>query len=97
MKYLLLETFDSLLHCRSPCGERGLKLLAAGVLCWRLGRSPCGERGLKYPRLALDILQRRRSPCGERGLKYRDAGGNRRKRNRRSPCGERGLKCLIPA
>ena len=74
-----------------------MKLLAAGVLCWRLGRSPCGERGLKYPRLALDILQRRRSPCGERGLKYRDAGGNRRKRNRRSPCGERGLKCLIPA
>ena len=46
-----------------------MKLLAAGVLCWRLGRSPCGERGLKYPRLALDILQRRRSPCGERGLK----------------------------
>ena len=32
---------------RSPCGERGLKLLAAGGSGWRLCRSPCGERGLK--------------------------------------------------
>ena len=36
------------LKCRSPCGERGLKLLAAGGSGWPLGRSPCGERGLKY-------------------------------------------------
>ena len=25
---------------RSPCGERGLKLLAAGALCWRLAVAP---------------------------------------------------------
>ena len=40
MKYLLLETFDSLLHCRSPCGERGLKLLAAAGSGWRLWSLP---------------------------------------------------------
>ena len=32
---------------RSPCGERGLKLVRSTV-AWRWnGRSPCGERGLK--------------------------------------------------
>ena len=33
---------------RSPCGERGLKLLAALAAAGRSGRSPCGERGLKW-------------------------------------------------
>ena len=34
--------------CRSPCGERGLKLvLVGGQIAALAGRSPCGERGLK--------------------------------------------------
>ena len=59
-------------HCpssRSPCGERGLKLLYKRTGGQRARRSPCGERGLKS---LLTIWARRvwsRSPCGERGLK----------------------------
>ena len=58
------------LYRRSPCGERGLKWLAA---CRVSGstkrRSPCGERGLKYAHYSTNYSSRRRSPCGERGLK----------------------------
>ena len=34
--------------CRSPHGERGLKLDDADYDIWGEGRSPHGERGLKY-------------------------------------------------
>ena len=42
-----------------------MKLLAAGVLCWRLGRSPCGERGLKS--LVLHASSRRTKSLPVRG------------------------------
>ena len=35
-------------RCRSPCGERGLKLVLWLARLLRMRRSPCGERGLKY-------------------------------------------------
>ena len=39
---------NSPIYGRSPCGERGLKFSADGVLTpQNAGRSPCGERGLK--------------------------------------------------
>ena len=78
--------------CRSPYGERGLKLNLK-VHCPELeSRSPYGERGLK----CLWVMRHggpvfRRSPYGERGLKYfcqkSETGGRSR-----SPYGERGLK-----
>ena len=77
--------------CRSPCGERGLKLPAYMPTGGRPSRSPCGERGLKL-RAGRGVLPgARRSPCGERGLKSVDADA-RLPIIRRSPCGERGLK-----
>ena len=33
--------------CRSPCGERGLKLQRPARCLLHGRRSPCGERGLK--------------------------------------------------
>ena len=41
---------NTILNCvgRSPCGERGLKFVAAELDSFAAGgRSPCGERGLK--------------------------------------------------
>ena len=35
------------ISCRSPCGERGLKLGVLPELLSAGSRSPCGERGLK--------------------------------------------------
>ena len=46
---LMSSQFPSFANCRSPCGERGLKLSnALHLFVGFLGRSPCGERGLKY-------------------------------------------------
>ena len=36
------------MYCRSPCGERGLKLTVKAPTLSEDGRSPCGERGLKF-------------------------------------------------
>ena len=78
--------------CRSPHGERGLKLELSQERIVGLRRSPHGERGLKYaaggPASRIGVC---RSPHGERGLKFRC---RRRRCGRcgRSPHGERGLK-----
>ena len=61
---------DALATCRSPCGERGLKLCRTFLFSTRLGRSPCGERGLKSWLRGNGAETICRSPCGERGLKY---------------------------
>ena len=54
---------------RSPCGERGLKLVLMMLVSVMLGRSPCGERGLKSQMMTYLAIRNGRSPCGERGLK----------------------------
>ena len=46
----------SVMKRRSPCGERGLKLLFCTLSFALEGRSPCGERGLKYG----NIVEQRR-------------------------------------
>ena len=89
----MAERLFQLQLCRSPCGERGLKLSClSGIQYLPQGRSPCGERGLKYGNIGVTTTQQmRRSPCGERGLKSAEllkAIVN----PCRSPCGERGLK-----
>ena len=49
MKFDLDPLRGQSVGCRSPCGERGLKLLYARAEGHeKEGRSPCGERGLKY-------------------------------------------------
>ncbi len=57
--------------CRSPHGERGLKLDFVALDCETTGsRSPHGERGLKSPYpISSANSSSRRSPHGERGLK----------------------------
>ena len=56
--------------CRSPHGERGLKLLLVAELVGdRAGRSPHGERGLKFQIMEINEPAAGRSPHGERGLK----------------------------
>ena len=80
--------------CRSPHGERGLKL--SYLINWQhkqFCRSPHGERGLKYA-LADQIAARGgRSPHGERGLKLEVLKGHICQISR-SPHGERGLKSI---
>ena len=57
--------------CRSPRGERGLKLSAICQRILKISRSPRGERGLKFERVkSAGYTPVRRSPRGERGLKY---------------------------
>ena len=80
-------------RCRSPCGERGLKLLHGVLLFRACGRSPCGERGLKsWSWLSLPVVV---SSLPVRGawieMPFRRLV--RPPRGGRSPCGERGLKC----
>ena len=47
MKSVLNWGWAETLHCRSPCGERGLKLPPMHLEIGKDCRSPCGERGLK--------------------------------------------------
>ena len=57
--------------CRSPCGERGLKLKPTALRQSRLPSLPLRgawiEMRSPHPRVRNDVS---RSPCGERGLKY---------------------------
>ena len=78
--------------CRSPQGERGLKLFRDGIGRLNPGRSPQGERGLKFRPVQL-------RPGGHQSLSARRAwieiriwgtGGDHGAG--RSPQGERGLK-----
>ena len=78
--------------CRSPQGERGLKLREAGRRRRATSRSPQGERGLKYFVYQASLLHLRRSPQGERGLKFPTPYQLEGPGKRRSPQGERGLK-----
>ena len=56
--------------CRSPQGERGLKLAMAAEEGSIERRSPQGERGLKFQLpVATLVYSGGRSPQGERGLK----------------------------
>ena len=60
----------SIPFCRSPCGERGLKLPVSAGSASGTRRSPCGERGLKFFVRVTEVeTVDGRSPCGERGLK----------------------------
>ena len=56
--------------CRSPYGERGLKLIFPACSASHACRSPYGERGLKLTPMEQDHPDMCRSPYGERGLKY---------------------------
>ena len=57
--------------CRSPHGERGLKLShLLESICLTSSRSPHGERGLKSFVKFTELGNISRSPHGERGLKY---------------------------
>ena len=68
------DAFDrsSWFICRSPHGERELKLPCGHAAIAERGRSPHGERELKFA-IANLIFKRivSRSPHGERELKYR--------------------------
>ena len=56
--------------CRSPHGERGLKLRIISLRGFIKRRSPHGERGLKFTfKTTISRYILRRSPHGERGLK----------------------------
>ena len=83
------------ISCRSPHGERGLKLnfkvVKFAIFAWSLpSRGAWIE--IQIPVFS-PIFITRRSPHGERGLKYfREHLGNGY--TRRSPHGERGLKFL---
>ena len=78
--------------CRSPCGERGLKL-------FDLVGYDVNETSLPVRGAWIEIQEpsgghpewHSRSPCGERGLKFENAEDAIRETSR-SPCGERGLK-----
>ena len=83
-----------LFDCRSPHGERGLKLIRAGTdHHLQRSRSPHGERGLKYSRFQLCNSRACRSPHGERGLKSSPDVFQYNPFSR-SPHGERGLKSV---
>ena len=56
--------------CRSPYGERGLKLRCTFDFVKSNRRSPYGERGLKFLPWFGFLGGLGRSPYGERGLKY---------------------------
>ena len=79
---------------RSPCGERGLKLLLFGLAGLRAVQSlPVRGAWVEIGRPDAGRLQRFcRSPCGERGLKFRRLVRPLVASSGRSPCGERGLK-----
>ena len=78
--------------CRSPHGERGLKLYHYIYQNKKLfGRSPHGERGLKFNATVAANPYIGRSPHGERGLKSLEEY-HHHIRLSRSPHGERGLK-----
>ena len=64
-----MRRFRNARSCRSPCGERGLKLRHKFRAQVGGSRSPCGERGLKSSERYVEHGRLRRSPCGERGLK----------------------------
>ena len=81
--------------CRSPCGERGLKLLASTVSILETGRSPCGERGLKSQRHRLDETAIGSLPVRGAWIEMIFGGSGPSISSGRSPCGERGLKYPI--
>ena len=90
---------DKTVHlcCRSPRGERGLKLARSSICFHHLCRSPRGERGLKLLCPRRTDRSQGRSPRGERGLKSCPPDTDTQEEPRRSPRGERGLKLLGPA
>ena len=80
--------------CRSPCGERGLKLLYAE--CpedFAARRSPCGERGLKFYHDTFAKDSKLSLPVRGAWIEISRSLFARKQRCGRSPCGERGLKC----
>ena len=81
---------------RSLHGERGLKLVAFGVLNHLMSRSLHGERGLKRADWRHPQSTSRRSLHGERGLKQFLPHIKRLKGASRSLHGERGLKLCQP-
>ena len=78
---------------RSPCGERGLKLLS--MVLQTIPQMSLPVRGA-WVEIMLSSVHALtsicRSPCGERGLKSLVADAAIAVLGR-SPCGERGLKC----
>ena len=80
--------------CRSPYGERGLKLARSGVWAESFGRSPYGERGLKWVgslaciglRVSLSLRRAWIEIAYSVPRSWQACG--------RSPYGERGLKCV---
>ena len=82
----------AVLSSRSPCGERGLKLLGRGSQDPVPRRSPCGERGLKWAGSAPPPFVHGSLPVRGAWIEIGLDQLRRLRRARRSPCGERGLK-----
>ena len=55
--------------CRSPCGERGLKLKGGTVMNKNLLSLPVRGAWIEMYLLTRVVVPLGRSPCGERGLK----------------------------
>jgi hypothetical protein len=83
---------DGTIWCRSPRGERGLKVLCHSAPSAPQGVAPhAGSWIERSGRSRLRVATRCRSPRGERGLKH-EAAGQGPGSLRRSPLSERGLK-----
>ena len=79
--------------CRSPSGERGLKLRVNVRQRRRVCRSPSGERGLKFVKQGLQNHTRMSLPIRGAWIEISSRRPTVRKSTSRSPSGERGLKC----
>ena len=89
----------SFFHCRSPHGERGLKLMRVvfDVRKKRNSRSPHGERGLKYfSRLGISA-KAKSLPTRGAWIEIPSRHRGYPKCPSRSPHGERGLKWITTA
>ena len=71
-------------RCRSPCGERGLKLWLPSRARTLPGRSPCGERGLKCAGWDYNDLLTKSLPVRGAWIEIYQLG-NIRKANRVAP------------
>ena len=81
------------LRCRSPCGERGLKLICQDLFNYsEICRSPCGERGLKSNKIPVCVRVPASLPVRGAWIEISTFGTYLQGYMGRSPCGERGLK-----
>ena len=78
--------------CRSPSGERGLKLQFPRAHGRYHRRSPSGERGLKCFITVWTLLTGMSLPIRGAWIEISRTTNGGRQRHRRSPSGERGLK-----